>query len=162
MRNDYFSNDVMEFLMLLYKYKVKYVIVGDEAVIYYGFARFTGDIDIFYENSEENVQKLFKTLNQFWNGNIPGIKSIKELSKKGVIFQFGLPPNRIDLINYIDNVEFNEAWINKVVEKIKIKNKSFCVYFIGLNELIKNKETVKRPKDIEDLKYLKMVQSKKK
>jgi len=50
----YFSEDISEFIYLLYKYKVKYVIVGGEAVIYYGHARLTGDIDFFYESTREN------------------------------------------------------------------------------------------------------------
>lgn len=34
-------------------------------------------------------------------------------------------------------------------------DKNTPLYFIGLEELIKNKETLKRFKDLEDLKYLK-------
>ena len=45
MKSSYFSKDVREFLCLLYKYNVKYVIVGGEAVIFHGHARLTGDID---------------------------------------------------------------------------------------------------------------------
>lgn len=47
MKVSHFSKDVREFLMLLAKYQVKYLIVGGEAVIYYGYARLTGDIDFF-------------------------------------------------------------------------------------------------------------------
>ena len=46
--DNYFSNDIREFLFLLTKYSVKYVILGGEAVIYYGYARVTEDIDIFF------------------------------------------------------------------------------------------------------------------
>jgi len=28
----------------------------------------------------------------------------------GLVIQFGHPPNRIDLVNDIDGVSFNEAW----------------------------------------------------
>ena len=33
---EYFSADIFEFLNILTKHKVKFVIVGGEAVIYYG------------------------------------------------------------------------------------------------------------------------------
>ena len=33
---EHFSNDVLEFLYLLDKYEIEYLIVGGEAVIYYG------------------------------------------------------------------------------------------------------------------------------
>jgi hypothetical protein len=150
----FFSSDIIEFLLLLNKYKVKYLIVGGEAVIYYGHARLTGDIDIFYELDKINISKLYKMLNKFWKNNIPGISNEKELLKKGVIFQFGVPPNRIDLINAIENVKFEEAWQNKEQVKISNKREEFKIFYIGLNELIKNKKAISRYKDKEDLRYL--------
>ena len=56
MKTSHFSKDIREFLRLLSEYEVNYLIVGGEAVIYYGHARLTGDIDIFYEVSTENVK----------------------------------------------------------------------------------------------------------
>jgi len=65
-----FSLDISEFLELLYKYSVKYLIVGGEAVIFYGYARLTGDIDLFYDNTKKNVRNLFHALKDFWKGKI--------------------------------------------------------------------------------------------
>ncbi|MEW6606213.1 MAG: DUF6036 family nucleotidyltransferase [bacterium] len=145
---------MQEFLMLLHKYCVKYLIIGGEAVIYYGYPRLTGDMDIFYENSAENIGNLFKMLDEFWDGNIPEIENIEELAKPGLIVQFGVPPNRIDLLNKITNIEFSKAWGNRKVETIKFNKNMIPIYYIGLDELIKNKKAVNRPKDMEDLKYL--------
>ena len=117
----FFSKDIVEFLFLLNKYKVDYLIVGGEAVIYYGHARLTGDIDIFYGRGKENCNRLFQSLKEFWNDDIPGIKNHRELQKKGAIFQFGVPPNRIDLINLIEKVDFSTAFNNRVFEKINYK-----------------------------------------
>jgi len=72
------------------------------------------------------------------------------------ILQFGVPPHRIDLVNSITDVFFAEAWTSRVEEKIKVGRREWAVYFIGLDALIKNKESVRRPKDLEDLKYLKI------
>jgi len=58
MKAFHFSEDIQDFLRLLSVYRVKYVIVGGEAVIYYGYARLTGDIDIFYEPTPGNAQNL--------------------------------------------------------------------------------------------------------
>ena len=60
----FFSKDIVEFLFLLNKYKVDYLIVGGEAVIYYGHARLTGDIDIFYGRGKENCNRLFQSLKE--------------------------------------------------------------------------------------------------
>ena len=51
-----FSHDIVEFLQYLYKYQVDYLVVGGVAVIFYGHARLTGDIDIFYK---ENIKHGF-------------------------------------------------------------------------------------------------------
>ena len=42
--SSHFSPDIQEFIKLLYKHNVHYVIAGGEAVIYYGYARLTGDV----------------------------------------------------------------------------------------------------------------------
>ena len=59
MKAYHFSEDTQEFLRFLAKYGVKYVIVGGEAVIYYGYARLTGAVDFFYEDSKQNAEDLF-------------------------------------------------------------------------------------------------------
>ncbi len=154
MKSTYFSKDVQEFLFLLDKYHVRYVIVGGEAVIYYGYVRLTGDIDIFFDSGQDNTTKLYDTLIEFWEGEIPGIKNVDELAEPGVIIQFGVPPNRIDLINKIEGVIFHEAWEEKVIETITINNQVISIYYIGINQLVKNKSSLDRPKDLDDLKYL--------
>ena len=52
---------------------------------------------------EINVLRLFAALLEFWNGDIPGVDKAAELMKQGVITQFGRPPNRIDLLNRLDD-----------------------------------------------------------
>jgi len=155
MNASHFSPDTLEFLRLLFVHKVQYVIVGGEAVIYYGYARLTGDVDFFYNSSQENSQRLYDALYEFWGGKIPGVNSFIELQTDGTIFQFGQPPNRIDLINKIDGVAFDEAWKSRIENEIEWESQCILVFYIGLNELIQNKEATRRGKDLEDLKYLK-------
>ncbi len=155
---NYFSKDITDFLVLLNKHFVKFVLVGGEAVIYYGHARLTGDIDIYYEISNDNIEKLWNSLLEFWDNDIPMMKSKDEFHKKGIIVQFGLPPNRIDLINTIGGVQFTEVWKNKIIEKLDLGNDILIdINLVGLNELIKNKKTVGRHKDLEDIKFLQKV-----
>lgn len=153
----YFSSDISEFLFLLSNHNVRFLLVGGEAVIFYGYGRLTGDIDIFYDRTEGNSRNLYETLSEFWNGKIPGVKNYKELMRKGMVFQFGVPPNRIDLINDIDGVSFDDAWEGKVVTNVLHDRIRIPLYYIGLNDLIKNKSAVRRNKDRDDLKFLKEV-----
>src|SRR4051794_9340725 len=96
-----FSGDTVEFIRLMAKHSVRYVIVGGQAVIFHGYARFTGDVDFFYATDTRNAEALFNALREFWDGNIPGISSAIELQEPEAVIQFGRPPNRIDLLTSI-------------------------------------------------------------
>ncbi|MFH5834391.1 nucleotidyltransferase [Halalkalibaculum sp. DA3122] len=157
MRAEYFSPDTQQFLVLLDKYEVKYLIVGGEAVIYYGYPRLTGDVDFFYSSDSDNVVLLFDALLEFWDNDIPGLTKPEELQSPGYVIQFGVPPNRIDLINDIEGVRFDEAWEGRVTESISIKDNNIPVYIIGLSDLITNKRQAGRNKDLEDLNYLESI-----
>jgi hypothetical protein len=154
MNPPYFSRDVQDLLRLLFEHEVRYLIVGAEAVIFHGFARLTGDTDIYFEPSAKNSQALFAALREFWRGQMPGIEAPEDLAGKGTVFQFGYPPNRIDLINSLSGVGFSEAWKGRVSQKIVIRKQKITIHYIGLSALIKNKEACGRPKDLEDLRYL--------
>jgi len=54
----FFSKDILDFLYLLAKYKIKYVIVGGEAVIYYGHAGLQ-EILIFFMKLRMTMCKNF-------------------------------------------------------------------------------------------------------
>jgi hypothetical protein len=56
------------------------------------------------------------------------------------------------------DVTFQQAWPARKIEFIVIDKNTIPIYFIGLDDLIRNKESLNRPKDQEDLKYLKKIQ----
>ena len=153
----YFSPDILDFILLLHRHKVRYVVVGGEAVILYGHARLTGDIDFFYERTAENAAALFEVLRDFWSGNIPGLHAPDELMELGIIIQFGVPPNRIDLLNQIDGVEFAEAWPNRLSVALQTATGEVPLHYVGVAELIQNKQAAGRPKDLEDLAFLRQL-----
>lgn len=154
MSPSYFSADIFDFLRLLSAHDVRYVVVGGEAVIHYGYARLTGDIDLFYDASKDNAQKLFAALREFWRGTVPGITDLSELMELGTIIQFGVPPNRIDLLNRIDGVSFAECWTNHTKVNLPTPEGDVPVRYIGLAELIRNKTASAREKDLDDLRFL--------
>ncbi len=153
-----FSPDVIEFLSLLEHHGVRYLIVGGEAVIYYGYTRLTGDVDFFYDREPRNADRLFSALSEFWGGTVPGISNAEELLPEDVIVQFGRPPNRIDLLSRIDGVSFEDAWTSRKEVKIDGVKRVISALFIGMDSLIDNKRAIGRPKDLEDLAYLEKAQ----
>ncbi|MEW5693441.1 MAG: hypothetical protein AB1765_09125 [Candidatus Hydrogenedentota bacterium] len=149
------SEDIRILIQLLNKHNVEYLIVGEIAVIYYGYPRYTGNVDI-YNPDKNNVKKLFECLTEFWDGNIPGINNPSELEHPGIIVHFGLTPNRVDLINQIDGVTFKEAWDNVIKDKLTDKKgeTSSRINIINLKHLRINKQKSVRQKDKDDLEHL--------
>ncbi|HSW30440.1 MAG TPA: nucleotidyltransferase [Longimicrobiales bacterium] len=150
----HFSPDTRAFFAALAAERVRYVVVGGEAVILHGHVRLTGDVDVYYSSDSENLRLLFAALESFWDGDVPGIDSPSALAPEGVVVQFGQPPNRIDLLNAIDGVSFDEAWAGHVEAVIVGEGDEIPIRFIGLDALIKNKRASGRPKDLDDLSYL--------
>jgi len=130
------------------------MVVGGEAVIYYGHVRVTGDVDFLYEISEANARNLFGALEDFWRGKVPGVREAAEFLTPGLIVQFGVPPNRIDLINRITGVDFAEAWPNRLEVHIAACSGDIILWYLGLADLVRNKRAAGRPKDMDDLAFL--------
>ncbi|PZX46512.1 hypothetical protein [Algoriphagus chordae] len=53
-----FEEDFVDFIELLNKYKVEYLIIGAHALAYHGRPRHTGDLDIWINPNSENASKL--------------------------------------------------------------------------------------------------------
>lgn len=142
------EKDYREFLKLFNKHKVKYCIVGAFAVAYYAIPRFTKDMDIFVEPSILNGRKIVHALEEFGFEALE--LSAEVFAEEGKIIQLGYEPIRIDLLTAIDGVTFEKVWRNK----IKGEYGDERAYFIGLEELIKNKHTAKRKQDKMDIDIL--------
>lgn len=151
MNPSHFSPDTWEFIQLLDRRRVAYVIVGGEAVIHYGHVRLTGDVDFFYRNDTENAKRLYEALHEFWGGDVPGFEEPYELMRAGQVVQFGRPPNRIDLMNEISGVLFEDAWRTRLT---LVADDGTQVHMISRSMLIVNKEASARPKDLADAAYL--------
>jgi hypothetical protein len=159
-KQDYFSHDALDLLCALQLHQVRYILVGGEAVIYYGHTRLTGDIDFFYDHRNDNPRRLFAALQDFWGGDTPGIEKAEDLAVENVIVQFGRPPRRIDLISTIDGVTFDQVWSNSIeleIEGESAAGKPLGLRLIGLSDLIKNKKASNRHKDQEDLEFLEKI-----
>jgi hypothetical protein len=152
---EHFSPDVVDLIAAFKRHGVRYVLVGGEAVIYYGHARLTGDVDFFYDPGADNTARLYAALVDFWDGDVPGLPDAGRLSSPDLVVQFGRPPNRIDLLASIDGVDFDTAWAGKLDEVIELGDgRVVPIFVIGRTELIANKRAAGRDKDRDDLAYL--------
>ncbi len=85
-----------EFIKLLNKNRVKYLVVGGFAVAYHGYPRYTKDIDFWVWADSENASRLLKTVQDFGFGAL-GLQQ-EDLSDPENVIQLGYEPHRIDLI----------------------------------------------------------------
>ncbi len=139
------NQDFLDILRELLEAKARFLVVGAFAVSVHAEPRATGDLDIFVEPSPENAKKVFSALKTF--GAPLMDLTLEDLSKPGVVFQMGLPPNRIDILTVISGVSFEEAWKGSVSFEIR----KLRVPVIGRDEFIKNKKAAGRPKDLLDV-----------
>jgi len=140
--------DLRAFVESLNSAGVKYVVVGGYAVAFHGHPRFTGDIDFFVDSSAENAEKLVRAIELFGFGSL-GLKP-EDFTRPDSVVQMGYPPNRIDIINEIDAVSFEEAWSSRLMAQLE----GVPVAYIAKDLLIRNKKAVNRPKDFGDVSKL--------
>ena len=140
--------DFEELLRLLEEHDIEYMIVGGYAVAYHGFPRFTKDIDVFFRLTKDNALRLRKALVAFGfrEEDLP----IEAFTTEGNVLTFGAVPTRVDLLNQIDGVTYDEAHPNVV----RGKYGNVEVTFIGLADLLKNKKSTPRTKDKGDAEEL--------
>ncbi|MDQ3633354.1 MAG: hypothetical protein M3405_02435 [Acidobacteriota bacterium] len=142
------NKDFREFIELLNLNKVKYLILGGYAIAFHGHPRYTKNLDVWLEMSEENASNVLKALEDFGFGDLEVSK--EDFLQKEMVVQLGYPPNRIDLINSPDGVDFDECYKSKIeieIDEVKIS-------VIDLENLKKNKKASGRLQDLADLEKL--------
>jgi hypothetical protein len=126
-----------------------FLIVGAYAVAAHGEPRATGDLDIWIRPTPENAKLVWEAL-QVFGAPLDNL-SLEDLACPDTVFQIGVSPFRIDILTSITGVAFDQAWQNKL--EITIEGMPVCC--IGLKELLINKHTLGRPKDLADIDSLK-------
>jgi hypothetical protein len=136
-----------EILSIFNDHEVKYLIVGAYAVMKSSEPRYTRDLDIWVEASEENSKQVYSSLRMF--GAPVGDLSEADFAADG-FFQMGRPPVRIDILMSIDGVEFAHAWPNRQEGNFV----GIPAHFISSADLIANKSATGRPQDFVDIESL--------
>ena len=139
--------DTENLLKSLKEHKVEFVVIGATAFPVHGYARATLDIDIFIRPTEVNAQRTWNALKTF-GYDLTDVEKKDLLKRKLLIRQYAV---ETDIHPFVKGISFEEVWKNKV----RAKFGNTFVYFASLDDLIKMKRAAGRPKDLEDLKYLK-------
>lgn len=142
-----FNPDFLDFLELLDKNKVEYLLVGGYAVILHGYIRSTGDLDLWLNKTSENYKKLEQVYSDF---GAPIFPYEEFLNDKFDVWSIGIEPTKIEILTHVDGLEFKESFKNCnwfEIDKIKVP-------YIYFDDLIKNKLASGRHKDLADVEQL--------
>jgi len=142
------NKDFKEFIELLNKNKVKYLVVGGYALAFHGYPRYTKDIDFWVWINKENAKNIIKTLRDFGFSSLD--LSEEDFLTPGYVVQLGRPPARIDILTSVTGLEFEECYKSKV--RIEITGSE--IDFLDLESFKKNKKAVGRYQDLADLENL--------
>jgi len=142
------NSDFKDLLRTFNEAGVRYLVVGGYAYAEHVEPRYTKDLDVWIERTDENADRVLAALRAFGT-------PLKELTKgdlitAGTFFQIGLPPNRIDIITQLEEMDFGACWTRRKTASLG----DLPVDYISLDDLIENKERTARPHDLADVEHL--------
>lgn len=144
------DRNLYDFIALLEKHQVEYMVIGGYAMGFHGLPRYTGDMDIWIKVSETNADKMMCVASEF---PIPKqfFKRDDFLNQSPMFgIAFGNRPLRIEVLNAISGVTFDDCFSR--CKKIKVHE--IEIKFIDYNDLIENKKASGRKKDLRDVEAL--------
>jgi uncharacterized nucleotidyltransferase DUF6036 len=139
--------DFKELLSVLNAHSVKYLIVGAYAVSVYAQPRATKDLDLWIKPDANNAQSVFAALRAF-GAPVADLKS-GDFAERGPFFRMGREPVAVDILTEIPGIEFDAAWLRRVVATIDAA-RDLTANFISRDDLIAAKLASGRPQDIAD------------
>ena len=148
----------------LHEQGVVFVIVGGIAATLHGSARLTFDLDIVYERSRENLDRIVAALAPFrpyLRGAPEGLpfKFDAETLKRGLNFTLTTTDGPIDLLGEISGVG-NHAVARQHSEPAHMFGGTY--YFLDLETLIISKKAAGRPKDFDAIAELEAIREERK
>ena len=124
------------------------MLVGGQAVAYYGYPRPTGDMDLWVAMTPENAKRVADVFREF-GFDLPNLKEELFL-KEDQIVRIGVPPLRIEVLTTISGVDFGDCYARKTTGTFD----GVETNIISLDDLKANKTAANRHKDRDDLENL--------
>lgn len=147
-----------ETLETLNKCKVDYLVVGGYAVNIYGYMRSTGDMDLWIDKSQQNLENTKKALLRLSYPKDAIIQGIEELSAKRNISLKHNEFFKIELITFLSStLKFSEAYQRRTTKSIL----GIQATVIDFEDLCNLKIKSGRQKDLLDVHELKRLNSRK-
>jgi hypothetical protein len=141
-------------LRLLQEAGVAYLVIGGFASNLHGYDRATGDLDVCYERSRENVRRLVQVLRALkarpraWPAGVPFILD-EQTILNGDSFTFTTSAGDLDILG-TPTGSGGYVELARGAERMEIEP-GFVIAVVGLDDLIRMKRAAGRQKDLADL-----------
>lgn len=145
------NEDYRDILRALSQEKAEFLLVGAYALAIYGYPRSTMDIDLWIMPSPTNALSVLRALIQF-GAPVQNLTS-DDLAKEQIIFQIGVAPRRIDILTSVDGLDFASSF----QRSNRIAIDGIDVHVLSIEDLIQNKKTAGRLKDLADVEALEIL-----
>ena len=142
------QQDFKELLRLFNENDFRYLLIGGLAVAMHGYVRNTVDLDLTVAADQENAERIVRGLEEFGFGTTD--LSTELFTKENSLVRIGVPPVRIEILNYLEGLTFDQAFANRIERDFQ----GVKVYLISREDLILNKKAVGRHKDLADVEGL--------
>jgi predicted nucleotidyltransferase len=142
--------DHSDILAAFNRHGVKYLVIGGHAVSIHSEPRGTKDLDLFIRADEANSHAVFTALAEF-GAPLAGLSPSDFKDSPTSVFQVGVPPARIDILQGIEGVDFDQAWANRTEGLVADE---IPAHVISREDLIRNKLAVGRHQDLADVERL--------
>jgi hypothetical protein len=145
------NDDFLDFIRILNRHQVEFILVGGYAYMFNVEARFTGDIDFWVRPTRENIQRLQDAAFEFIGVrfNIDDVLGLLQTSRLG--FQLaGVKPNLIEVLLRVSGLDYDQAAAR--AKPTLASGVPFLV--IHPHDQIRNKRVSNRDKDQADIRNL--------
>lgn len=149
------TEDFRDLIRILRRRGIRFMVVGAHAMASHGYPRTTGDIDIWIDPEPQNATSAFDSLREF-GAPLAGIEE-SDFANEDLVFQIGVPPGRIDILTAVSGLDFASAYSAAV--KVTVDGLEF--HIPRLDDLITNKLSSGRPKDLLDVEALELIRRRK-
>ena len=137
-------------LSALLRAGARFLVVGAHAMAAHGVPRATGDLDVWVDPTPDNADRVWQALLEFGAPVTTLPVSKRDLEIPGQVVQMGVPPQRIDILTGVTGVDFETAWMERVVHRVD----TLDLPFMGREALLRNKRATGRTKDLADVEIL--------
>ena len=142
--------DFTDLIDALLEQDVRFLVVGGIALAAHGMPRATGDLDVWVLPNPQNAERVYAALEAFGAPLEDLDVAAKDFATVGLTVQFGVPPRRIDILTAAEGLDFEAAWERRFQTRVFGRD----VAFLSLSDMLHNKESLGRDKDIGDVRAI--------